>query len=153
MSVIAPQDLSGKIGQEVGVSDWIEVTQVRINAFAETTEDDQWIHIDPERAAKETPFGGAIAHGFLTLSLMSQMAYQVAYGLEGSVMGINYGFDKLRFLQPVLAGSRVRGRFVLMDAKERRPGQWQLKYGVAVEIENDDKPALSAEWLTLQILG
>jgi len=153
MSVIAPQDLAGKIGEEVGVSDWIEVTQERINAFAETTEDDQWIHIDPDRAARETPFGGAIAHGFLTLSLMSQMAYQVAYGLEGSVMGINYGFDKLRFLQPVRAGSRVRGRFVLMDAKERRPGQWQLKYGVTVEIENDDKPALSAEWLTLQILG
>ena len=153
MGLISKDELPSKIGQPAGVSDWIEIDQARINAFADTTEDHQWIHIDPERAAKETPFGGSIAHGFLTLSLLSKMAAGNVYGLEGAVMGINYGFEKVRFLQTVRAGSRVRGHFTLLDAHERNPGQWQFKYAVTVEIEGDDKPALSAEWLSLQILG
>ena len=103
-------DLPALIGQEIGVSRWITVDQARIDAFAEVTEDRQFIHIDPE-AARATPFGGTIAHGFLTLSLLSAMTYDAVPPLEGVVMGVNYGFDRLRFLAPVLAGSQVRGRF------------------------------------------
>ena len=149
---MTPADLIGLIGQEVGVSDWIEIDQARIDAFAACTEDDQFIHVDPVRAA-ETPFGGTIAHGFLTLSLMSQMSYQAAPVLQGVTMGVNYGFDKLRFLQPVRAGSRVRGRFKLISAEEKGTGRWLIKNEVTVEIEGGDKPALIAEWLGMQILG
>jgi acyl dehydratase len=153
MPVINPQELAAHIGKEIGVSRWIEVEQDRIDVFAEVTEDPQFIHIDPERAAAETPFGGTIAHGFLSLSLASAMAIDVAFGIEGSVMGINYGFDKIRFLQPVRAGKRVRGRFTLESAIEKKPGQWLLKQGLIVEIEGEDKPALIAQWLTMSILG
>ena len=151
-AAISTEELLARIGQEVGVSDWIEIDQARINAFADCTEDHQFIHVDPEAAAK-TPFGGTIAHGFLTLSLMSQMSYQAAPVLNGVVMGVNYGFDKLRFLQPVRAGSRVRGRFKLISAEEKGTGRWLIKNGVTVEIEGSDKPALIAEWLGMQILG
>ncbi len=108
-------ELQGLIGQEVGVSKWFEITQARIDAFADCTEDHQFIHVDPQ-AAKATPFGGTIAHGFLTLSLASAMSYDAVAPLDGVVMGVNYGFDKLRFLAPVPAGSRVRGRFKLLSA-------------------------------------
>ena len=144
-------ELQGLIGQEVGVSKWFDVTQARIDAFADCTEDHQFIHVDPE-AAKATPFGGTIAHGFLTLSLASAMSYDAVAPLDGVVMGVNYGFDKLRFLAPVLAGSRIRGRLKLLSAEDKGGGRWLLKHELNVEIEGGDKPALIAEWLGMQIL-
>jgi acyl dehydratase len=147
-----PSELQGLIGQEVGVSKWFEVSQARIDAFADCTEDHQFIHVDPE-AAKATPFGGTIAHGFLTLSLASAMSYDAVAPLEGVAMGVNYGFDKLRFLAPVLAGSRVRGRFRLLSAEDKGSGRWLLKHELTVEIEGGDKPALIAEWLGMQMVG
>lgn len=149
---ISTTELQDSVGQEVGVSDWILIDQARINAFADCTEDHQFIHVDPEAAAK-TPFGGTIAHGFLTLSLMSLMSYQAAPVLEGVAMGVNYGFDKLRFLQPVRAGSRVRGRFKLLSAEDKGGGRWLIRNEVTVEIEGGDNPALIAEWLGMQILA
>ena len=146
-----PSDLPGMIGTET-VSKWIEVTQARIDAFADATEDWQFIHVDPE-AAKRTPFGGTIAHGFLTLSLMSAMTYDANPALEGVAMGVNYGFDKLRFLAPVPAGSKVRGRFKLMSAEDKGGGRWLIKHEVTVEIEGSEKPALIAEWLGMQFVG
>ena len=147
-----PDDLQSLIGTEVGVSRWIEVDQARIDAFAKITEDEQFIHVDPE-AAKATPFGGTIAHGFLTLSLASAMSYDAVAPLEGVVMGVNYGFDKLRFLAPVPAGSRIRGRFKLLSAEDKGGGRWLQKHELTVEIEGGDKPALIAEWLGMQVVG
>ncbi|WP_313003456.1 MaoC family dehydratase [Brevundimonas sp.] len=147
-------DLPSLVGQEVGVSRWITVDQARIDAFARITEDEQFIHVDPERA-KATPFGGTIAHGFLTLSLASAMSYDAVAPLDGVVMGVNYGFDKLRFLAPVPAGSRIRGRFKLLSAENKgtQDGvtRWLLKHELTVEIEGGDKPALIAEWLGMQM--
>lgn len=148
---ISTAELVAAIGEEVGVSDWILIDQARINAFADCTEDQQFIHVDPEAAAK-TPFGGTIAHGFLTLSLMSQMSYQATPILDGITMGVNYGFDKLRFIQPVPAGSRVRGRFKLLSAEDKG-GRWLIKHEVAVEIEGQEKPALIGEWLGMQFVA
>jgi acyl dehydratase len=147
-----PSELQGLIGQEVGVSRWFEVTQARIDVFADCTEDRQFIHVDPERA-RATPFGGTIAHGFLTLSLASAMSYDAVAPLEGVAMGVNYGFDKLRFLAPVPAGSRVRGRFRLLSAEDKGGGRWLLMHELTVEIEGGDKPALIAEWLGMQIVN
>jgi acyl dehydratase len=147
-----PSELQGLIGREVGVSRWFEVTQARIDAFADCTEDWQFIHVDPDKAAA-TPFGGTIAHGFLTLSLASAMSYDAVAPLEGVAMGVNYGFDKLRFLAPVPAGSRVRGRFKLLSAEDKGGGRWLLKHELTVEIEGGDKPALIAEWLGMQMVG
>ncbi|RZJ03125.1 MAG: MaoC family dehydratase [Brevundimonas sp.] len=147
-----PSELQPLIGTEVGVSKWIEIDQARIDAFADVTEDHQFIHIDPE-AAKQTPFGGTIAHGFLTLSLASAMSYDAVPKLDGVVMGVNYGFDKLRFLSPVKAGSRVRGRFKLLSAEDKGGGRWLIKHELTVEIEGGDKPALIAEWLGMQMVG
>jgi acyl dehydratase len=152
MTPIPVARLPELIGQEVGVSRWIEVDQARIDAFADITEDRQFIHIDPERA-RATPFGGTIAHGFLTLSLASAMSYDAVPPLEEVVMGVNYGFDKLRFLAPVPAGSRVRGRFKLLSAEDKGGGRWLLKHELTVEIEGGDKPALIAEWLGMQMVG
>lgn len=146
------QDLPALIGTEIGVSKWFEVDQARIDAFARITEDEQFIHVDPE-AAKHTPFGGTIAHGFLTLSLASAMSYDAVPPLEGVVMGVNYGFDKLRFLAPVPAGSRIRGRFKLLSADDKGGGRWLLKHELTVEIEGSEKPALIAEWLAMQMVG
>jgi acyl dehydratase len=151
-SLVSLDHLLGAVGQEVGVSDWILIDQARIDTFAACTEDDQFIHVDPVRAA-DTPFGGTISHGFLTLSLLSQMSYQATPLIEGVAMGLNYGFDKLRFLQPVKSGSRVRGRFKLMSADDKGGGRWLIKHEVTVEVEGSDKPALIAEWLGMQILG
>ena len=149
-----PSDLPSLIGQEVGLSRWITVDQARIDAFARITEDEQFIHVDPERA-KATPFGGTIAHGFLTLSLASAMAEAVA-PLGGVIMGVNYGFDKLRFLAPVAAGSKVRGRFTLLSAENKGSQEgvtrWLLKHELTVEIDGGDKPALIAEWLGMQMV-
>ena len=145
-------DLPSLIGKEVGVSRWIHVDQARIDAFADTTEDRQYIHVDPERA-RETPLGGTIAHGFLTLSLASAMNFDAVEPLDGLSMGVNYGFDRLRFIAPVPAGSNIRGRFRLLAAEDKGGGRWLLRYEITVEIEGSDKPALVAEWLGLQVLA
>ena len=150
---VSPTELSRLVGVETGVSDWITVDQSRINAFAACTEDFQFIHIDPVEAKEKAGFDSTIAHGFLVLSLLSQFAMQAALPLERAQVSINYGFEKLRFLTPVVSGSRVRGRFVLADAVERKPDQWLLSYDVTVEIEDQSKPAIVARWITLQILG
>ncbi|GAA0773301.1 MaoC family dehydratase [Brevundimonas olei] len=144
-------ELQSLIGQEVGVSRWFALDQTRIDAFAELTEDEQFIHVDPERA-KATPFGGTIAHGFLTLSLASAMSMDAVTPLDDLVMGLNYGFDRLRFLAPAPSGSRVRGRFKLLSAEDKGDGRWLLKHELTVEIEGGDKPALIAEWLTMQVV-
>lgn len=149
---IDPSELKDYIGKEVGVSDWFEVDQDRINKFAEATEDYQYIHIDEERAA-ETPFGGTIAHGFLTLSLLSHLGSQGgAIKLKDPVMGINYGLDKLRFINPVRAGKRIRARYTLIDGFEKKPRHYLLKHSVTVEIEGEEKPALIAETLGMIVI-
>ena len=150
---ISPTELGSLMGAETGVSDWITVDQSRINAFAACTEDFQFIHIDPVEAKEKAGFDSTIAHGFLVLSLFSNFAVQAAVALERAQVSINYGFEKLRFLTPVVSGTRVRGRFVLADAVERKPDQWLLSYDVTVEIEDQSKPAIGARWITLQILG
>lgn len=145
--------MEAQIGTEVGVSNWITVDQAMIDDFAKTTHDNQWIHIDPERANAETPFGGAIAHGFLTLSLASRFAYDCFDMAEGQVMGINYGFNKLRFLKPVTAGSRLRGRFVLTSVTQRNATDLLRENALTIEIEGSDTPALVADWLGLAVFG
>lgn len=147
-----PSELQSLIGTEVGVSSWIEIDQGRIDAFAKVTNDHQFIHVNPE-LAKQTPFGTTIAHGFLTLSLASGMSYEAVAPLEGVVMGVNYGFDKLRFLAPVPVNSKVRGRFKLLSAEDKGGGRWLIKHELTVEIEGGDKPALIAEWLGMQMVG
>ncbi len=137
------------VGKEIGISGWHTVDQSRIDAFADVTEDHQFIHIDPERAARETPFGATIAHGFLTMSLLSVFSYEALPKIEGATMGVNYGFDKLRFVSPVRAGSRVRGRFTLTEAKMRGPNELLSRTSVSVEIDGEAKPALAADWLGL----
>ncbi|MET1112978.1 MAG: MaoC family dehydratase [Allosphingosinicella sp.] len=148
MPIASIEEIQSKVGSEVGVSGWILVDQARIDAFADVTEDPQFIHIDPEAAAK-TPFGGTIAHGFLTLSLLSRMAADAMLRPEGVKMGVNYGFERVRFMAPVRSGKRVRGRFTLARFEEKRPGQWQFVHNVAVEIEGEEKPALVADWIGL----
>jgi acyl dehydratase len=137
------------VGHEVGVSSWHLVDQGRIDTYADVIEDHQFIHIDPERAKKETPFGATVAHGFLTMSLLSIMSYEVMPVIQGTTMGVNYGFDRLRFIWPVRSGSRVRGRFTLAEAKLRKPTELLSRTNVSVEIEGEEKPALVADWLGL----
>lgn len=146
---VSTDDLIAAIGSEVGVSSWRTVSQTMIDLFAEATDDHQFIHVDPQRAAKETPFGGTIAHGFLSLSLLSTLAYETLPPLEGSTVGINYGFDEVRFKSPVKSGARIRGRFVLAHANVRLSGWVEANYDVTIEIEGLRKPALTARWLTL----
>ncbi|MBD2747328.1 MaoC family dehydratase [Microvirga sp. BT688] len=158
MNVHAPvsvsiDDLKSRIGQEVGVSSWKMIDQDRIDRFATVTEDLQFIHVDPERALAETPFGSTIAHGFLTLSLLSAMGQEALPTIRNRVMGINYGLERVRFLSPVPVGARVRGRFTLSEISMRSEGQAMLRYQVSVEIEGAEKPALAAEWITLSVLG
>jgi len=141
-------DYKAKAGSELGVSDWVLVDQARIDTFAECTNDHQFIHVNPEMA-KQTPFGGTIAHGFLTLSLLSGMAYEVLPGIEGAKMGVNYGMNKLRFIAPVRSGKRIRARFKLLEVADRGPGVLQATTEVSVEIEGEEKPALLAEWVSL----
>ena len=140
--------LSAAVGTELGVSDWYEVTQEAVNAFADVTEDFQWIHVDPERAA-QTPFGGTIAHGFLTLSLLSRMAADAMQVPDTTTMAVNYGLDRVRFIAPVRAGKRVRGHFTLAAIDDKAPGQYLFHHDVTVEIEGELKPALTARWLGL----
>jgi acyl dehydratase len=137
------------VGKEIGVSSWHLIDQPRIDTYADVTEDHQFIHVDPERAKKETAFGTTIAHGFLTMSMLSVMSYEVMPAIAGTTMGVNYGFDKLRFISPVRSGKRVRGRFVLAEARLRKPNELQSRTNVTVEIEGEDKPALVADWLGL----
>ena len=145
-------DMQGQIGQEIGTSNWLVVDQKMINSFADVTLDHQFIHVDPEAAAK-TPFGGPIAHGFLSLSLLSHFAKEALPDVKGRVMGINYGFDKLRFVTPVPVNARIRAHFVLGALNVRSATDIQMRYDVRVEIEGKDKPALIAEWLALAVLG
>lgn len=144
-------EVQGLIGSVIGTSDWIAVEQDRIDVFADVTEDHQFIHVNPDMA-KMTPFGTTIAHGFLSLSLLSKFAEQGAMTIEGVAMGLNYGFEKVRFLNPVKVGSKVRGNFVLKNAVEKNPGQHLLTYTVTVEIDEEEKPALVADWLVMQFV-
>lgn len=147
MSVL--EGLQAKIGQELGVSEWAEMTQDRISQFADITEDHQFIHIDEEKAKMFTPFGGTIAHGFLTLSMLSRFAETGLPSVEGAKMGMNYGLNKVRFISPVPRGAKIRGRFTLSSAEEKNPGQLLLCHTITVEIEGAPKPAAVAEWLSL----
>jgi acyl dehydratase len=151
MPLAALDEIRSRIGDEVGGSGWIRLDQARIEQFADATEDRQFIHIDPAAAA-QTPFGGTIAHGFLTLSLLSRMGAEAMLLPEGAQMAINYGLDRVRFLAPVRSGERIRGRFTLDSVEEKGPGQILLRHSVTVEIEGEDKPALSAVWLALIVL-
>ena len=146
--LLSQDDYRAKVGTEVGVSDWIVVDQAKINAFAECTGDHQFIHVNPDMA-KQTPFGTTIAHGYLTLSVLSVMAYGAMPGIEGTKMGVNYGLNKVRFMAPVKSGKQIRGRFKLIDVSERNPGTLQSTVEVSVEIDGESKPALIAEWVTL----
>jgi len=141
-------EIRSRVGDEIGVSSWLTVDQERIHAFAEATEDRQFIHTDPDAAA-QTPFGGTIAHGFLSLSLMSRMGAEAMLIPEGAKMAVNYGLDRVRFLAPVPSGARVRGRFTLDSVEEKAPRQLLFRHTVAVEIEGAEKPALTAVWLGL----
>ncbi|WP_164516170.1 MaoC family dehydratase [Sphingomonas sp. 2R-10] len=144
--------MAGQIGT-VWHSDWLVLTQTMIDAFAEATGDRQFIHVDPQAAAA-TPFGGTIAHGFLLLSLMPRLAaISDQPAIAGALMGVNYGGDRTRFLSPVRAGSRIRGRFTLLAMAEKRPGRWQQTIEYAVEVDGTDKPALIAEWISQIFTG
>ena len=145
ISITEVRDL---VGTELGVSSWIDVPQSRINTFADATDDHQFIHVDPERAA-ETPFGGTIAHGFLTLSMLSAMHAEAVPRVSEADFGINYGFNKVRFMMPVPVNGRIRGRFFLKEARLRGPGKMMTTNDVTIEIENMKKPAMTATWLTI----
>ena len=146
------EDIADFLGKEVGLTDWVEINQAQINKFADATGDHQDIHVDEDRAA-ETPFGATIAHGFLTLSLLSKLSsMNGGIKLKNSVMGINYGLDKVRFVSPVKVNSRVRARFELVSAEEKKPKHYLLKHNVTVEIEGVEKPALIAEWLGMTVV-
>ena len=148
MPIATLAEIESRMGAEVGVSDWIMLDQPRIEAFAEATEDRQFIHVDPASAA-QTPFGGTIAHGFLTLSLLSRMAAEAMLVPDGIKMIVNDGLDRVRFLAPVRSGKRVRGRVTLDLVEQKAPGQLLMRHLVTVEIEGEEKPALTATWLTL----
>jgi acyl dehydratase len=151
MPVASLPEIQRRVGEEIGVSSWIMIDQERIDAFADATEDRQFIHVDPAAAA-QSPFGGTIAHGFLSLSLLSRMGAETMLLPDATKMAINYGLDRVRFLAPVRSGKRVRGRFTLDSAEEKGPGQMLMRHSVRVEIEGEDKPALSAVWLALIVL-
>lgn len=146
---ISLAEVADLVGTEVGLSDWITVDQTMIDAFAAATNDHQFIHVDPVRAKAESPFGGTIAHGFLTLSLLSAMNYDCLPVIREQTMGINYGFDKVRFMSPVKSGTRIRGHFTLAEARFRGAGMLMTTYSVSIEIENERKPALTATWITI----
>jgi acyl dehydratase len=148
MPTASIDEIRARIGSEIGVSSWLTVDQGRIDGFADATEDRQFIHTDPAAAA-QTPFGGTIAHGFLTLSLLSRMGAEAMLIPDGLKMAVNYGLDRVRFLAPVKSGKRVRGRFVLDSVEEKAPGQVLMRHTVTVEIEGEEKPALTAIWLGL----
>jgi len=149
--IIKKSDIADYIDFEAEPTRWHQVSQEQINQFADCTYDHQFIHIDPEKA-KETPFGTTIAHGFLSLSLLSHFAEEFSLIIEGFYMGINSGFDKVRFLQPVKVDSRIRAHAKTLSIDETKPGQFRLKTQVTVEIEGNDTPALIAEWISIQMV-
>ena len=153
MAELTFETMKDMIGEELGVSSWITVDQKMIDEFAETTMDRQWIHIDVERAKKESPFGGPVAHGYLTLSLLAPMAYDIGARPADTVAAFNYVLDKVRFLAPVKAGARIRTRAVLASFEEKAPGQYLMKTANTVEIEGEDKPALISENLVMLVRG
>ncbi len=142
---------TARIGTQTGLSEWVTIDQARIDTFAEITDDPQWIHTDPVRAAAETPFGGTIAHGFLTLSMASKFAIETFTKFDGQTMGINYGFNKVRFLSPVLSGDRIRGRFKLNSVLQKSATQLLQEHELTIEIEGKETPALIANWLGMAI--
>jgi len=150
--VIKVEEIPSLVGQALEPSPWLEITQERVNQFAEATNDHQFIHVDPEKAA-QTPFGGPIAHGFLSLSLLSYLNVQNAVMPENLVMGINYGSDKIRYLMPVRVGKRIRSLQKVLEVTEKKPGHWLIKYEVTVEIEGEETPALMAEILSMWVIG
>lgn len=146
---VSLEEAKQAVGTEIGVSPWRTVSQEMIDKFADATDDYQFIHVDPVRAAAETPFGGTIAHGFLSLSLLSTLAYETIPPIREAGIGVNYGFDRVRFASPVKAGARIRARFKLAELTVRPSGWLHFNYEVTVEIEGSAKPALTALWLTL----
>ena len=143
------ETLGDFVGRELGVSDWVVVDQERIDAFAECTGDRQWIHVDVERAKRESPFGGTIAHGYLTLSLLASLAMEIGIVPKDASAGLNYGLDKVRFMTPVKAGARVRNRVTLESAESKGGGRVLVKTMNTLEIEGEDKPALVAQTLAM----
>jgi acyl dehydratase len=141
-------EIKAYVGKEIGVSDWFLIDQERIDRFADVTEDHMFLHVNPE-AAKATPFGGTIAHGLLTLSMMPVMAYQAVPGVSGTKMGVNYGYNKVRFMAPVPSGKRIRGHFTVKSIEPQSGGRVQIVHDTTVEIEGESKPALAAEWITM----
>ncbi|MCB2084274.1 MAG: MaoC family dehydratase [Sphingomonadaceae bacterium] len=145
---MSPQDIAAKTGETIATSEWVDMSQERINQFADATGDHQFIHVN-EEAAKMTPFGGTIAHGFLTLSMIPYLsANSDMPRLEDVKMAVNYGGNKTRFISPVRSGKRIRGHWKLLEMVEKRPGQWQQTCEITIEIEGEDKPALICEWIT-----
>jgi acyl dehydratase len=151
MPIATLDEINARIGTVIGTSEWITIDQKRINEFADVTEDRQFIHVDPN-SAKETMFGGTVAHGFLSLSLLSRMAFDVMLVPDNLKMAVNYGFNNVRFLAPVPAGARVRGIFTLTNVEEKSLGQLLMHHNVMVDIDVTEKPALTADWLNLLIL-
>jgi acyl dehydratase len=151
MPIVTLEELHARIGTQVGISEWITIDQKRIDEFADVTEDRQFIHVDPN-AAKETMFGGTVAHGFLSLSLLSRMAFDVMLVPDNLKMAVNYGFDRVRFLAPVPVGARVRGMFTLTNVEEKSLGQLLVHHNVMVDIDITEKPALTADWISLLVL-
>lgn len=145
------EDMKAQVGKSLGTSAWATIDQPMIESFGKLTGDTYFIHMNPERAARETPYGGTIAHGFLTMSLLPNMAYQVCPWVEGTRNGLNYGFNRLRFVAPVPTGSRVRGHFSLKSF-ELLPTRWNASYDVSIEIEGSSKPALVGEWLNAGLI-
>ncbi len=152
VKMIDRNDVDDYIGYQSEPTDWFTITQDQIDEFAECTHDQQFIHVDPEKA-RDTHFGTTIAHGFLTLSMLSYFAGSYSVIIEGFYMGVNYGFDKVRFLAPVKVNSRIRAVPRIMDVVEKKPGQFMIKTEVVIEIEGEDKPALIAEWLGVQMVA
>lgn len=151
-AMVTRQALMGKVGEELGVSDWFLIDQVRVDRFADVTLDHQFVHVDPARASA-TPFGGTIAHGLLTLSMIVHLTESLVPRLEGTTLLVNYGFDRVRFSAPVRVGKRIRAVTGLAGVEERKPGQLIVKLDVTIEIEGEKKPALVAEWLSLHVVG
>ena len=152
MPVATLDEIRARVGEEVGVSRWRTIDQARIDCFADASDDHQFIHVDPQAAAR-TPFGGTVAHGFLTLSMISIMAAEATLLPPTAAMVVNYGLERTRFIAPVRSGKRIRGRFTLASVEEKVAGRLLLRHDVTVEIEDEDKPALTAQWLTLVVTG
>ena len=152
MKTVLKNEMTNAVGMKLGPSEWIELSQQRINAFADCTEDHQFIHVD-EAKAKETPFGSTIAHGFLTLSLLAGLIEKIGVTPENTVMGMNYGFDKIRFLAPVKSGKRVRMVGEVLNVDQKDENRFLTTFGVSIEIEGEDTPALVAEFLLMSFTG